>query len=66
MRALVGWYNHEHYHLGLALMHPADVHYGRTADIVAARQRVLDVAHAAHPERFVAGRPIQKTPPPAV
>ena len=64
--ALVAWYNHEHYHLGLALMHPADVHYGRTADIVAARQRVLDVAHAAHPERFVAGRPIQKTPPPVV
>jgi putative transposase len=65
VRALVGWYNDEHYHLGLALMHPADVHYGRTADIVAARQRVLDAAHAAHPERFVTGRPIQKAPPPA-
>ena len=50
---------------GLALMHPADVHHGRTADIVAARQRVLDAAHAAHPERFVTGRPIQKAPPPA-
>lgn len=65
VRALVGWYNDDHYHLGLALMHPADVHYGRTADIVAARQRVLDAAHNAHPERFVAGRPIQKAPPPA-
>ena len=65
VRALVGWYNDEHYHLGLALMHPADVHYGRTADIVAARQRVLDAAHAAHPERFVTGRLIQKAPPPA-
>lgn len=65
VRALVGWYNDEHYHLGLALMHPADVHYGRTADIVAARQHVLDAAHAAHPERFVTGRPIQKAPPPA-
>jgi putative transposase len=65
VRALVGWYNDEHYHLGLALMHPADVHHGRTADIVAARQRVLDAAHAAHPERFVTGRPIQKAPPPA-
>lgn len=65
VRGLVGWYNDEHYHLGLALMHPADVHYGRTADIVAARQRVLDAAHAAHPERFVTGRPIQKAPPPA-
>jgi putative transposase len=65
VRALVGWYNDEHYHLGLALMHPADVHHGRTADIVAARQRVLDAAHAAHPDRFVTGRPIQKAPPPA-
>lgn len=65
VRALVGWYNDEHYHLGLALMHPADVHFGRTADIVVARQRVLDAAHDAHPERFVSGRPIQKTPPPA-
>jgi putative transposase len=65
VRALVGWYNDEHYHLGLALMHPADVHYGRTAEIVAARQRVLDTAHDAHPERFVTGRPMQKAPPPA-
>lgn len=65
IRALVDWYNEEHYHVSLALMHPADVHYGRTADIVAARQRVLDVAHARHPERFVRGRPVQKSPPSA-
>jgi len=65
MRALVDWYNDEHYHVGLALLHPADVHYGRAADIVAARQRVLDVAHARHPERFVRGRPTQKAPPTA-
>lgn len=65
VRALVAWYNDEHYHVGLSLLHPADVHYGRAHDIVAARQRVLDVAHAAHPERFVHGRPTQKAPPPA-
>jgi putative transposase len=65
VRALVDWYNDEHYHVGLALLHPADVHYGRARDIVAARQRVLDDAHARHPERFVRGRPIQKTPPAA-
>lgn len=65
VRALVAWYNDEHYHVGLSLLHPADVHYGRAHDIVAARQRVLDVAHAAHPERFVRGRPTQKAPPPA-
>jgi putative transposase len=64
VRALVAWYNDEHYHVGLSLLHPADVHYGRAHDIVAARQRVLDLAHAAHPERFVRGRPVQKAPPP--
>jgi hypothetical protein len=46
-------------------LHPVDVHYGRTAQIVAARQRVLDAAHHRHPERFVRGRPTQKAPPPA-
>jgi putative transposase len=65
MAALLAWYNTAHYHTGLALLTPADVHHGRTLEIVAARQRVLDVAHAHRPERFVRGRPIQKMPPPA-
>ncbi len=65
IRSLVDWYNEDHFHVGLALLHPVDVHYGRAADIVAARQRVLDEAHARHPERFVLGRPMQKSPPAA-
>jgi len=65
IRALVDWYNEDHYHVGLALLHPVDVHYGRAADIIVARQRVLDQAHARHPERFVLGRPTQKAPPAA-
>jgi putative transposase len=65
VRALVDWYNDEHYHVGLALLHPADVHYGRAADIVAARQLVLDAVYARHPERFPLGRPTQKLPPAA-
>lgn len=65
VRALVDWYNDEHYHVGLALLHPADVHYGRAADIVAARQLVLDAVYARHPERFPLGRPAQKLPPAA-
>lgn len=65
VRELVDWYNDEHYHVGLALLHPVDVHYGRTANIVAARQRVLDEAHRRHPDRFVKGQPTQKCPPAA-
>ncbi len=63
VRALVDWYNDEHYHDSLALLHPVDVHHGRADDIVAARQRVLDDAHRRHPERFVRGQPTQKAPP---
>jgi putative transposase len=62
-RSIIDWYNDEHYHTGLALLHPVDVHYGRADAIVAARQRVLDEAHRRHPERFVRGLPTQKAPP---
>jgi putative transposase len=51
------WYNHEHRHSGIGLLTPADVHYGRAAEILAQRQRVLVAAHAARPERFVRGAP---------
>jgi putative transposase len=34
-------------------MAPADVHYGRAPQIIAARGKVLDAAYAANPERFV-------------
>lgn len=57
VRPLMNWYNHDHKHSSLALLSPADVHYGRADDIIAARQHVLDRAHASHPERFVRGKP---------
>ena len=59
-RAFFQWYNEEHHHTGLALMAPAVVHYGRAESAQEQRQQVLDEAYAAHPERFVGGRP---TPP---
>jgi putative transposase len=62
---LLRWYNDEHKHSSLALLTPADVHYGRADAIIAARQRALDAAHAAHPERFVRGRPKHPSPPAA-
>ncbi len=60
---LMHWYNDQHKHSSLALLTPADVHYGRADAIVAARQRALDVAHTAHPERFVRGQPRHPSPP---
>lgn len=57
------WYNHEHRHSGIGLLTPATVHRGQAAAQVAARQEVLDAVYAAHPERFVRGRPVP--PPPA-
>jgi putative transposase len=60
---LMRWYNEEHYHSGIALLTPSDVHHGRAPVIVAARQRVLDSAYAAHPERFVHGAPTHRLPP---
>jgi putative transposase len=47
------WYNHEHRHSGIALLTPADVHYGRAEQVTSVRAQVLDGAYAAHPERFV-------------
>lgn len=58
-----GWYNNDHCHSGLAHMTPADVHYGRVEQIVNIRQRPLDAAFAATPERFTRGRPTVRRPP---
>lgn len=64
--ALFDWYNARHYHSGIALLTPADVHRGRHLPIIAARQRALDAAHARHPERFVHGPPCHPSPPAVV
>lgn len=51
------WYNADHYHSGIGLHHPEDVHYGRAQHVVDERTAVLASAYAAHPERFVRGTP---------
>ena len=51
------WYNEQHHHSALALLTPADVHFGRAEAVLKERQRVLGAAFAAHPERFVKGEP---------
>ncbi|HEY6880916.1 MAG TPA: IS3 family transposase [Polyangiales bacterium] len=57
------WYANRHRHSGLALFTPADVFFGRVAELANQRQRALDAAYAAHAERFVRGRPIVRLPP---
>ena len=65
-RGFFGWYNFDHCHTGLGLMTPATVHYGLDKKVQAERQRVLEAAYLAHPERFVRGLPIAPTAPEAV
>ncbi len=59
------WYNHHHHHSGLALLTPEDMHRGRVAEVLDARDRVLARAYAAHPERFVRRLPSAQRPPEA-
>jgi putative transposase len=56
-RSFFQWYNHEHHHSGLALMTPDTVHFGQADTVYQRRQQVLAAAYAAHPERFVRGKP---------
>jgi len=63
--AFVTWYNTEHRHSGIGLLTPQMVHAGRASAVVAARQQTLDGAYAAHPERFVRGRPAPPVVPAA-
>ena len=56
------WYNTEHHHSGLGLLTPEVVHSQRAEQVRNLRQKTLDMAYAAHPERFV-GKPPQ---PPAL
>jgi putative transposase len=46
------YYNHEHRHSGIGLHTPASVHHGTAQIVRTHRQRTLDAAWAAHPERF--------------
>ena len=65
-RPFFPWYNTAHHHTGIGLLTPATVHRGRAPRVLAARQQVLTAAYAAHPERFVRGRPQPPTLPTAV
>jgi putative transposase len=65
-QAFFRWYNQEHRHSGLGFLTPAVVHFGQAEVVRAHRDRVLAAAYAAHPERFVNGRPHPADLPTAV
>jgi transposase InsO family protein len=46
------WYNDEHRHSGIGLMAPAAMHYGTAAKLTVQRAATLNLAFAAHPNRF--------------
>ena len=54
-RETFDWYNHEHYHKGIGLMTPYQVHHGLISEVQSKRQDALERARQAHPERFVRG-----------
>ena len=60
------WYNHDHRHSGIAMLTPADVHFGCAQTILTDRRRVLDAAYDKNPERFPLGKPRPATLPEAV
>ena len=60
------WYNDEHHHSGLGYLTPAAMHYGAASRLFAERQQTLNLAYAAHPERFVKGPPLPPALPTAV
>jgi len=66
IRDFFTWYNHQHHHSGIALLTPADVHFGRAQQLLQARQQVLQLAYQKTPERFVQGVPKSLELPEAV
>jgi putative transposase len=65
-RRFFDWYNRDHHHLGIGLMTPNQVHYGQADEVYAQRQRTLDKAFEANPNRFVKKPPKPPQKPTAV
>lgn len=56
-RDYFAWYNQQHYHTGIALLTPAQVHYGEAEAILAKRQATLEAAFDQAPAQFGHRRP---------
>lgn len=51
-RPFFHWYNNKHYHSGIGLMTPSDIHYGLASEKRIRRAEVLEQAFTRHPQRF--------------
>lgn len=51
------WYNFEHYHSGINLLTPHDVHFGNPNFILEERYKVVNNAFVKNPEKFINGKP---------
>lgn len=47
------WYNNNHYHSGINMLKPHDVHYGKQTTTIQNRNNVMAIAKQKHPERFL-------------
>ena len=65
-RPFFEWYNHDHYHSGIALLTPHSVHSGHAAEIIHRRNIVLATAFERNPERFNGRCPTAQPLPKAV
>ena len=65
-RDFFSWYNTQHYHSGIGLLTPEQVHDGLAQQIVKERQEVLKRAYDKNPDRFKRGVPTPLTLPQAV
>jgi len=63
-RSSARWYNNDPDHSGIAYLHPTDVHASTAAQVITARQAVLDTACTANPDRF-RHRPRRAASPPS-
>ncbi len=56
-------YNNERKHVGLQMLTPSTVHFGKVDEVLAAKQVALDEAYRLNPVRFPHGPPVAKRPP---
>lgn len=61
-RTFFDWYNNDHYHTGLGLLAPGQVHSGCVEEVIRHRNHVLAAAYSRNPERFVRKPPRAEEP----